>query len=101
MTTRVANIRDFPNGLAPNHVYIGRAGRGHDGYFGNPFVLSRTESRGATIERFRAYAEHRIANDPTYRARVAALKGKTLLCFCAPAPCHGNVLAELAEGITP
>ena len=35
--------------------YIGRAGRGEDGYFGNPFRLNPGESRGSTIERYRKY----------------------------------------------
>lgn len=78
-------------------VYIGRKGKGHDGYFGNPFALQPGEPRGATIERFREYAEKRIAEDPEYRSRVRGLYDKTLVCFCHPKPCHGDILAELAE----
>jgi hypothetical protein len=29
------------------------------------------------------------------------LKGKRLGCYCAPKPCHGDVLARVAEGGTP
>jgi Domain of unknown function (DUF4326) len=25
------------------------------------------------------------------------LRGKTLVCWCAPLPCHGDVLVELAN----
>ena len=28
---------------------------------------------------------------------LAELKGKRLGCFCHPQPCHGDVLAELAD----
>jgi hypothetical protein len=97
MRTRVINIREVPQAMPPDYVYVGRAGRGHDGYFGNPFMLSATETRERVIARFRAYANDRIAHDPIYAQRVRALRGKTLVCFCAPQPCHGDVLAELAE----
>jgi hypothetical protein len=30
--------------------------------------------------------------------RVAELEGKVLACWCAPQPCHGDVLSRLAEG---
>ncbi len=93
------NIADAPKGWQsdPSFVYIGRRGHGHDGYFGNPFPLILREGRRAVIERFRAYAVKRMAEDEEYRARVAGLKGKTLVCFCKPAACHGDVLAELSR----
>lgn len=81
----------------PYQVYIGRAGRGQDGYFGNPYVVGTNGfSRGETISWFREYAQDRMYRDPEYRARVKALHGKVLGCFCAPAPCHGDVLLDLA-----
>lgn len=40
--TRVVNIRK-----ESCDVYIGRAGQGKDGYFGNPFRLEATMTRGA------------------------------------------------------
>ena len=42
--TRVVNIRE-----EDYDVYIGRAGRGMDGYFGNPFRLGAGMTRGATL----------------------------------------------------
>lgn len=97
--TTVINLYRAPSGWAkdPQFVYVGRKGRGYDGYFGNPFPLEKGEPRGATIDRFRDYAEKRIAEDAEYRDRVKGLAGKTLVCFCAPAACHGDVLAELAD----
>lgn len=29
--------------------------------------------------------------------KVGELKGKVLMCWCKPRPCHGDVLAEMAE----
>lgn len=79
-------------------VYIGRPGKGMEGYFGNPYPLEKGQPRGATIEKFRAYFEKRIAEDPEFRRRVLALRGKRLGCFCKPAPCHGDVMAEYIDG---
>ena len=88
--TRVANLRD---GIPPDGVYIGRAGRGFDGYFGNPFALGRDGDREQVIEKYRAYFLRRILTDPEFYARVMELRGKVLLCFCSPLACHGSVIA--------
>jgi hypothetical protein len=93
--TTVHNLNIEP--MRDGDVYIGRAGKGQDGYFGNPFRLNPGESSGATIERFEVYARGRIANDSTFRIRVKELYGKRLFCFCDPKPCHGHVLARIAE----
>lgn len=85
-------------------VYIGRAGRGYDGYFGNPVSYALPcpmcqqvhDTRASTLPCFRVYAEQRLLADPEYRQRVRDLHGKILVCFCSPLPCHGEVLAELA-----
>jgi hypothetical protein len=74
-------------------VYIGRAGHGHDGYFGNPHK-TRWDIRGATLKKYREYFYNRIATDPEFKERVLALKGKKLGCFCKPYPCHGDIIAE-------
>lgn len=97
--TRVVNLR-----REPHEVYIGRAGHGHDGYFGNPVqlgvgcpVCSDVHlSGGTTLDCFEVYARERLERDPEYRRRVAGLWGKVLGCFCKPQFCHGDVLRELA-----
>src|SRR5438093_11987604 len=65
-------------------VYIGRAGRGKDGYFGNPFPMANGISREDAVERFQRYFADRIEKDPEFKRRVLALKGKRLGCFCRP-----------------
>jgi hypothetical protein len=91
--TRVVNIA-----LGHHYdVYIGRSGKGEDGYFGNPFRLGPGESRGSTLEKFRALFHNRLQTDPVYKRRVHALKGKTLGCFCKPHPCHGDIIAEYLD----
>jgi len=58
------------------------------GRWGNPF-------KGPdAIERFRAYAEERLAREPAW---LEPLRGRDLLCWCAPSSrCHADVLLELA-----
>ena len=87
MSTQVVNLRH-----AAFDVYIGRAGHGHDGYFGNP---------GKTVYDFKTYFDQRIVTDPDYRTRIEDLRGKTLGCFCKPKPCHGDIIVSwLVEGKT-
>ena len=87
--TNVVNIR-----TSGYDVYIGRAGKGQDGYFGNPFRLRTHESRGSTVEQYRKYFYDRMETDPEFKDRIHELKGKTLGCFCKPYACHGDVIAE-------
>jgi hypothetical protein len=91
--TRVVNIRH-----ERCDVYIGRAGHGSDGYFGNPFRLEAGEPRGATIERYRKWFHERLETNHEFKRRIRELKDKTLGCFCKPAPCHGDVIGEYLDG---
>lgn len=86
MKTTVVNIyRDEYD------VYIGRAGKGQEGFFGNPY---NSGSKEDNIKLFRKYFYDRIKTDANFAKRVQQLKGKRLGCFCAPKPCHGNIIAE-------
>ena len=90
--TRVVNIRK-----ETCDVYIGRAGHGKDGYFGNPFRLEVTMARGSTLDRYRKYFYHRLGTDDEFRKRIGKLQGKTLGCFCKPNPCHGDIIKEYLD----
>lgn len=88
-------------------VYIGRAGQGHNGYFGNPFrkhvtcsnCLQVHQTAGDTLPCFESYFLKRIQSDSKFRQSVLALRGKTLGCFCAPLPCHGTVIAKWVDSL--
>ncbi|WP_370795099.1 DUF4326 domain-containing protein [Bacteroides stercorirosoris] len=90
--TKVVNIRK-----ESCDVYIGRAGHGQDGYFGNPFRLEATMARGGTLDRYRKYFYHRLSTDEEFRRRIGELQGKTLGCFCKPNPCHGDIIKEYLD----
>lgn len=99
MNTKVIHIKDAPSGWKedPQYVYIGRPNKYITGPFGNPFPSGEDRTREESIEAYRRYAEERIAIEPGFNNLVAGLRGKTLLCYCKPKACHGDVLAELAE----
>ncbi len=100
--TRVVNIRRLHARWESeeDHVYIGRAGKGLSGYFGNPLEIGRDGNREEVLVKYRSYLENRISTDPEFRQRVKELSGKVLVCFCKPKPCHGDVLAEFADRLT-
>ncbi len=78
-------------------VYIGRAGKGQSGYFGNPF---HNGTRSENIEAFRKYFYERLKTDPEFNRRVRNLKGKRLACFCKPKnACHGDVIVQYLNGL--
>lgn len=81
--------------VEPYDVYIGRAGHGYDGYFGNP---TRGPDRERNIQAYRAYFLARIARDAEFKRRVLELRGKRLGCFCKPLDCHGDVIVEWLDG---
>ena len=77
--------------------YIGRSGKGQDGYFGNPFS---NKTRRENIEDFEVYFFNRIKKDPEFKRRVLELKDKKLGCFCKPQACHGDVIANYLNNET-
>lgn len=86
MKTVVVNIRK-----EPFDAYIGRAGRGEDGYLGNPFPIGPGMTREQSLERFQRYFDERIKKDSEFRKRVEGLRGMRIGCFCKPLECHGDV----------
>lgn len=87
--TTVVNLRK-----EPYDVYIGRAGKGKDGYFGNPFTLDLGMTREEVMAEYREYFPKKLARDPEFKRRILDLAGKRLGCFCKPELCHGDVIAE-------
>jgi hypothetical protein len=62
--------------------------------WGNPFVLDDDGDRDTVIE---SYREHYLPFKPSLMSRVSTLRGKALACWCAPEPCHGDVLKDRAS----
>lgn len=73
----------------PDAAYVARPS-----IFGNPYPLRHEDERALVIGLYRTYFLSRVETDPEFRAAVEGLRGKDLVCFCAPKPCHADVILE-------
>jgi hypothetical protein len=76
-------------GVAAGAVYIGRGSK-----WGNPFRIGADGDRATVIAKYERYLRTR---HDLLRA-LDELRGKDLVCFCAPQACHGDLLLRLANG---
>jgi hypothetical protein len=93
---KVLNHRD--DGLPTDAVYIGRPvprRRLRGSKWANPFRIGRDGDRYTVIDKFEAW----IATQPELLNALPELKGRDLVCWCAPEACHGEVLLRLAANI--
>lgn len=90
--TTIVNIRTHDH-----DVYIGRAGHGQDGYFGNPYSVAKDGGREQAVILYEKYFLNRLRIDPEFAAKIELLRGKILGCFCAPERCHGDIIANYLE----
>jgi hypothetical protein len=81
-------------------VYIGRPSP-----WGNPFshmpdtlAEFRVASRAEAVARFREWF---TAQPDLVERAQRELRGKVLGCWCKPASCHGDVIAEIIDGREP
>lgn len=95
--TKVVN-KHHADHRGPDDVYIGRPSR-----WGNPFSHLpgkgdvQVASRDEAVERYRVHLWSQIKSGDVSIADLADLSGKTLVCWCRPAACHGDVLASAAD----
>jgi hypothetical protein len=102
----------------PEHCYIGRRGvvfvpsgtdadaltphirrPPQDSPWTNPHKIRPGFDRAAVVAAYEADMRRRLSGAgpaaDALRASLRMLKGKLLGCWCAPAACHGDVLAQL------
>lgn len=113
---KVVHVREANDGA----VYIGRPRKGEPltsrrSVWGNPFV-DRPQDAGRVIHSCGVEVETQLVPDPStaiamFRGflftqieagkislvSLAALQGRELSCFCAPNPCHGDVLKAASD----
>lgn len=76
-------------------TYIGRPSK-----WGNPFSHkpnTAAETRVDTIEDAISAYEEWLSTNPDLLDDLHELRGQVLGCWCKPGPCHGDVLARLAN----
>lgn len=75
-------------GIPDDAVYIGRGSK-----WGNPFKIGRDGDRSDVIAKHEAWLRGRH----DLLRSLPELRGRYLVCFCAPAACHGDLLLRLAN----
>jgi hypothetical protein len=100
---KIIHLRDAPKDWKQlsEYVYIGRSDSDY-GIFGNPYILDKNDplSREKVLLQYHDYLAKRILPgemDMAFRLKVKELYGKTLVCYCSPLPCHGDILYLYAE----
>jgi len=84
-TPKVYNLRDKNRVAIPRDaVYVGRGTP-----YGNPFIAGLHGSRETVIRKF----VEQVLPD----LDVSALRGKDLICWCDPLPCHGHAILAKAN----
>lgn len=90
---RNINIRD------PDVVYIGRGSM-----WGNPYshksdtlAYHQVETVAEAIQAYRKWLWQQIKEGLITVQMLKDLDGKRLACYCAPNPCHGNVIKRAVQ----
>lgn len=69
----------------PDSIYIGRGSK-----WGNPFVIGVDGNRDRVCDKFEKEILPHLDIEP--------LRGKSLICFCAPQRCHGDSIMNALYG---
>jgi len=78
----------------PYDVYIGRPSK-----WGNPYQIGPDGTREEVIAKYENWLWSSLLWQPGAVAELKAMHGKRLGCWCAPLPCHGDVLAAFADDL--
>ncbi len=91
-------INKRTDAIPEDAVYVGRPSK-----WGNPMSvkeirrlfpnLNKEEAQREAVHWYRRYLQAK----PNLIADIGELKGRDLVCWCSPLPCHADVLLELAN----
>ena len=106
---RVFNLHESPRWKG-GHDYVGRPS-----ILGNPFVVGKDGSRKVVVEKYRqklgaivkaAFSGHltdesdrAIWTELTILLSKSKVEDVNLVCYCAPLPCHSDVIKRAIEWI--
>jgi hypothetical protein len=76
------------HGMPRGAVYVGRPSK-----WGNPFVIGKDGTRDQVIAKYRDW----LVSRPKLLGALHELRGKDLVCWCAPNRCHADVLLDMAN----
>jgi len=82
-------------------VYVGRPF-----VLGNPYVIGHDGSRHDVVDQYRAWLREQYRHDGAVRRALRQLAMRyltdgalTLICWCAPQPCHAEVIRDAVLGM--
>ena len=88
--------------IPPDAVYIGRLSK-----WGNPWRVGEVHpadghrlTRQEVIDLYRVNLPRMLMtkrDDGSFILDLGEIRGKDLVCWCAPLPCHGDILLEIAN----
>jgi Domain of unknown function (DUF4326) len=64
--------------------------------FGNPFIIGRDGTRERVIDKYEAWIFKPQQRELRERM-INELRGKDLLCWCAPDECHADIILQIAN----
>ncbi len=85
---KILNAKQVGKTSTANKVYVGRPSK-----WGNPFALGRDGDRSEVISKYRSW----VVTQTNLMNALDELRGKDLICWCAPLACHAEVLRDLAN----
>lgn len=74
--------------IPPDAVYVGRPSK-----WGNPFIVGVDGDRNGCLVQY----EEWLMNNPQLLMQFEELRGKTLVCWCTPLPCHAHILMRFLD----
>lgn len=82
-------LNKYKDEIPADAVYIGRPSQ-----WGNPYTIGLGLDREEAVEKYEKW----VKSQPVMIAKIKRqLRGKDLVCFCAPQKCHGDVILKIAN----
>ena len=85
---KILNAKQVGKTSSETRVYVGRPSK-----WGNPFAIGRDGNRSDVISKYRCW----VVTQTGLVNALEDLRGKDLICWCAPLACHAQVLHDLAN----
>lgn len=98
----VLNFYKIGKTIPENGVYIGRENTklGLKGSpFANPFPITDSQPREVVLKKYKRWLWNQMEAGKIKDEDLLALKGKDLVCFCAPQPCHGHIIEAAIDWV--
>ena len=92
----VLNFYHIGKIIPENAEYIGRENKKYNlkkSKFANPYYVKG--DKGSTLKDYRIWLWNEVLELRITKQDILSLKDKDLICYCAPTPCHGNIVKAL------